>query len=128
MLANIVKNSNQEIKLAKRQNEQLAHEAEQAKALALTLSNALKECKSMMPDVLKVLQSQDRNLALAYSALIRQYDEVFVSVESVIKQITHSHTTTTRIVNDSVKHNLDPSMFLGRKTVEALISSSLREK
>lgn len=63
-----------------------------------------------MPSVLNVLSSKDNSLAMAYSLLIRRFDEVIDRY------------------NSSQKEEFEPTRYLGHRFMEELIGSSLREK
>ena len=66
----------------------------------------------MMPGILNVLgrQKGDPSLAMAYSLLIKRFDEVIDKYNSYQRE------------------NFEPTRYLGRKLIEQMIGSSLREK
>jgi hypothetical protein len=112
VLANIVKSANEEIKSTRRQNEELVTQNARVNAVMEMFFKALLENKEIMPGILDVL-GRDRNengLAMAYSLLIRRFDEVIDKY------------------NAYQKEDFEPTRYLGRKFIEELIVSELREK
>lgn len=112
VLANIVKNANEEIKGAKRENESLETENSRLKAMMDMVFKALIENKDMMPAVLAALgrDKADNSLAMAYGLLLRRFDEVIDRF------------------NAYQREDFEPTRYLGRKFIEEIVGSVLREK
>lgn len=111
ILANIVKGANEEIKQVRRQNEDLVMEIGRAKSMVGTLYQTLVDNKNMMPSIMKVLSKEkDTSMHMAYSLLVKRFDEV-------IDNINHYE-----------QEDFEPTRYLGKKFIEDLIGSSLRER
>jgi hypothetical protein len=65
----------------------------------------------MMPSILNIVNKErDNSLSMAYSLLINRFDEVIDRMNSYQKE------------------DFEPTRYLGRKFIEDMIGSSLREK
>jgi hypothetical protein len=111
-LANIVKNANDEIKVARKQNEELATENSRVNSMLEMVFKALLENKEMMPGVLNVLGRKRGNssLELAYSLLVKRFDEAIDQYNSYQRE------------------DFELTRYLERRLIEEMIGSSLREK
>ena len=82
-----------------------------AKSMVSTLYQTMVENKNMMPSIMKALsKEQDNTMFLSYSLLVKRFDEMVDNIANFERE------------------DFEPTRYLGKRFIEDLISSSLRER